>query len=313
MLRESMREAYGETLVELGKTNPDVVVLDADVSSSTRTALFGAAFPERFFNVGIAEGNMMAIAAGLAACGKVPFVNTFAVFATMRAGDPLRSLVAYPGLNVKIVGAYGGVSDSYDGASHQSVEDIAVVRSIPHMTVVVAADAVEARLATLAAATSKGPVYLRMSRADVPVIFDASSPFVLGRANTLRSGGDLTIMATGCTVHMALEAVQELSGLGLHARLLEVHTIKPIDEEALLAAARETGAVLTVEEHSVYGGLGSAVAEVICQKCPVPMRILGFPDRFGESGGYDEVLARMGLTTQQIVQAAQALIQGKRS
>jgi len=309
--KKAVRVAYGETLVELGGLDQNVVVLDADVSSSTQSKLFAQKYPERFINVGIAEANMMAVAAGLAACGKIPFVNTFAVFCTLRAGDPLRSVVAYPELNVKIAGGYSGVSDSYDGATHQSVEDIAIVRSIPNIKVIVVADATEARLATMAAAKLKGPVYLRLSRAEVPIIFDADYHFVFGKAHELVPGDDLTIIANGYMVYKALEAVRILNQKGIYPRLLNMHTVKPLDEEAVLKAARETGAILTVEEHSIYGGLGSAVAETLGQNYPVPMKIMGFNDRFGETGGYDEVLAKMGLSAEEIVRNAENLLAKK--
>ena len=309
--KKAVRVAYGETLVELGKLNKNVVVLDADVSSSTQTKLFGQQYPERFINVGIAEGNMMAMAAGFAASGKIPFVNTFAVFSTLRAGDPLRSVIAYPNLNVKIAGGYAGVSDSYDGATHQSVEDVAIVRSIPNLQVVVVADATEARLATLAATRVEGPVYLRLSRAEVPVIFDQDYNFILGQAHQLVPGDDLTIIANGYMVYKALEAVQILNQKGIYPRLLNMHTVKPLDKTAVLTAAKETGAILTVEEHSIYGGLGSAVAETVVQNYPVPMGIMGFNDRFGETGGYDEVLAKMGLSAAEIVRHAERLLKKK--
>jgi transketolase len=309
---QSVRAAYGETLVELGKENKKIVVLDADVSSSTQSRLFGQKYPERFFNVGIAEGNMMAMAAGMATCGKIPFVNTFAVFITLRAGDPLRSLIAYPGLNVKLGAGYAGVSDSYDGASHQSVEDIAIVRSIPNITVIVAADAVEARAATIAATEIKGPVYLRLSRAEVPVIYDDNYRFTIGKAHVLQPGSDLTIAATGYMIYKALLAADVLKQKGVSVRVLAVPTIKPLDEEAVLAAARETGAILTMEEHSIYGGLGSAVTETVSQKYPVPIKIMGFADRFGETGGYDEVLDKMGLSVAKICFNAENLLTMKK-
>jgi len=311
-IKESVRNAYGEALVELGKTNPAVVVLSADVSASTRSILFKAAFPERFFNLGVAEGNMTAVAAGLAACGKIPFVDTFAVFATLRAGDPLRSLIAYGNLNVKIAAGYSGVSDSYDGASHQSVEDLALVRALPNFTVMVVADAHEARWAVPVAASLKGPVYIRLSRAEVPLLSQEPRPLVLGRAYLWRPGADLSIVATGYMVHRALAAAEILAGQGIAARVIEIHTLKPLDTETLLRAARETGIVLTVEEHSIYGGLGSAVAEALATRgALVPMRIMGFPDRFGESGGYDEVLDKMGLGVEHIVENALGLLKEK--
>jgi transketolase len=293
--RRSVRTAYGETLAALGDERHDIVVLEADVGASTRSCLFGARHPERYFNVGIAEGNMMAMAAGFAACGKVPFVNTFAVFATLRAADPLRSLVAYARLNVKIAAAYGGLSDSYDGATHQSVEDLAIARSLPHLAVVVPTDAAETAMAVKAAADYPGPVYLRLSRADLPVICRADHPFAIGRGNVLKEGGDVTLVACGYMVIKSLEAAGLLEKCGVAARVLELPTLKPLDEGILLEAARETGRVVTIEEHSVVGGLGAAVAEFLVQQCPVPMRLLGIPDCFGASGDYEALLAKFGL------------------
>jgi transketolase len=304
----SVRTAYGEALAALGDERPDIVVLESDVGASSKSCLFGARHPERYFNVGIAEGNMMAMAAGFAACSKVPFVNTFAVFATLRAADPLRTLAAYTRLNVKIAAAYGGLSDSYDGATHQSVEDLAIARAIPHMTVVVPTDAVETTLAVRAAACYPGPVYLRLSRAELPVIRPADHPFAIGRGYLLREGSDVTLVACGYMEHKALEAAELLQRQGIAARVLAVPTLKPLDEETLLEAARETGKIVTIEEHSVVGGLGAAVAELLVQKCPVPMRLLGIPDRFGSSGEYEALLADFGLNGAGIAQEIQRFL-----
>ena len=298
--RIAIRDAYGEALVDVGRVNPDVVVLEADVGSSTKSILFGEAYPERYYNVGIAEGNMMGIAAGLAACGKTPFVNTFAVFATLRAADPLRNLIALSGLNVKIAAAYGGLSDSYDGATHQSVEDIAIARSIPNLTVIVPTDATETKEAVRAAAAHAGPVLLRLSRAPVPVLFDEESSFTIGKGNLLRMGTDVTLIACGYMVHKALGAASILAQQNISARVLAMPTIKPLDTDLILEAAQETGRIVTIEEHSIHGGLGSAVAEFLVQKRPTPMVLIGIEDRFGESGEYEALLAKYGLDSNSI-------------
>jgi transketolase len=292
---KAMREAYGEALVELGKINPEVVVLDADVSGSTRSILFQKAYPDRFYNLGIAEGNMVGIAAGLATVGKIPFVNTFAFLLALRAADPIRSLVAYNGLNVKLAGAYGGFSDSYDGASHQTIEDVSIMRTLPNMVVIVPSDEVQVRQAVFASARHDGPIYLRLSRAEVPTIYEASSIFEIGKGVVLREGSDVTIVANGYMVTKALEAAEMLGRDGIKAEVLDMHTVKPIDSALLLKSARKTGAVVTVEEHSIYGGLGSAVAEVLGALYPLPLEILGIQDVFGESGNYEAILSKHGL------------------
>ena len=308
---KAMREAYGETLVELGRLDPDVIVLDADVSGSTRTVLFKNAFPERFFNIGIAEGNMVGIAAGLAATGKIPFVNTFALFLALRAADPVRSLIAYNNLNVKIAGAYGGFSDSYDGASHQSVEDVSVMRSIPNITVIVPADEHETRKAVLAAAGFKGPVYLRLSRAEVPPVYSPDMTFEIGKAIVVRPGKDVTLFANGYMLTKALEAADLLSKDGIEAEVLDMHTVKPLDNEAVILSVTKTGAAVTVEENNIYGGLGSAVAEVLSTEKPVPLEIIGIQDKFGESGSYEGLLKKFGLDKTSIAAAAKKVIARK--
>ena len=309
---KSMREAYGEALVELGRTNPNVLVLDADLSGSTRSVLFKNAYPERFFNVGVAEGNMVSIAAGMAVSGKIPFVNTFALFLALRAGDPVRSLVAYNKLNVKLAGAYGGLSDSYDGASHQSVEDVAVMRAIPNITVIVPADEHAARKAVFAAAQCEGPVYIRLSRAEVPQIYDSSLQFEIGKAIVVRPGSDVSIFANGYMVSKALEAAEVLSQEGIQAEVIDVHTVKPLDGVAILNSVSKTGSAVTVEEHSVYGALGSAVAEVLAKHGLGPMEIVGIPDKFGESGAYEDLLAKYGLDKTAIVKAARRAITNRK-
>ena len=308
---KTMREAYGEALVELGAANPNVLVLDADVSSSTRSALFAKAYPNRFFNVGIAEGNMMSIAAGLATAGKIPFVNTFALFCAVRAGDPVRSLIAYNKLNVKIGGAYGGLSDSYDGASHQSVEDVAIMRVIPNMTVVVPADEHAVRHAVFAAARYSGPVFVRISRAEVPPVYDAGMSFAIGKAIVLRPGKDVSIFANGYMVSKALEAAEILHQAGIQAEVIDMHTVKPLDAEAVIASVSKTGAAVTVEEHSIFGGLGSAVAEVLAAHAMGPLEIVGIADKFGESGAYEAILTKYGLDKTAVANAARKAIAGR--
>jgi transketolase len=312
MKAKALRDAFGEALVELGRENEDVVVLDADVAGSTRTKMFGDVYPDRFFNVGIAEANMMNIAAGLAACGKIPFVSTFSFLACLRAGDQLRTSIAYPRLNVKVGAGYGGLSDSFDGPTHHSLCDIAVVRSMPNMTVVVVSDPNQTKKAVKVVAAYDGPVYLRLSRAEVPYVLPEDAPFVLGKGNLLREGSDLTLVVAGVPLARTLEAADRLAKEGLQARVIEMPTIKPIDREILVQAARETGAVVTIEEHNIMGGLGSAVAEALAQEAPVPMEFVGIKDTFCESGPYDALLDRYGLSVDDIVSAAKAVL-GRKS
>ena len=312
-VKRAIRDVYGETLAQLGRENPDVVALDADVGSSSKSIIFGKEFPARYFNVGVAEANMVAMAAGLATAGKIPFANTFAAFMVLRAADPVRSLIAYTGLNVKLAGTYAGLSDSYDGASHHAIADIAFMRALPNMTVISVSDPVEAELATRAAAEFKGPVYLRLSRAEVPVVLDkATYKFEIGKGVTLREGCDLTIVATGYMLIKALEAADKLAAKGINARVVNIHTIKPIDRELLIACARETGAIVTAEEHNVYGGLGSAVAETLSQSDPVPMEMVGINDTFTESGDYEKLLAKYGLSSANIVAKAEQVLLRKK-
>ena len=303
------REAYGAALVELGRRNNNIVVLDADLAKSTKTADFGKEFPERFFDMGIAEQNMMGTAAGLAAAGKVPFASSFAVFATGRVYDQIRNSIAYPRLNVKIAATHAGVTVGEDGASHQMVEDIALMRVLPDMTVFVPADAVETRAAVMAAAEMDGPVYIRLGRSGVPVLHNENTfKFAPGRAVTLREGGDVTVIACGIMVAAALEAAEQLAGEGISARVLDVHTVKPLDVQAVVEAARVTGAVVTAEEHNIIGGLGGAVAEALVENYPVPARRVGVKDTFGESGKPAELLEKYGLTAADIATAAREVI-----
>ncbi len=308
MKKIATRQAYGEALLALGAENRDVVVLDADLAKSTKTINFKKAFPERFFDMGIAEANMIGTAAGLAAAGKLPFCSTFAVFATGRAYDQIRQSVAYPGLNVKIAASHAGITVGQDGGSHQSIEDIALMRVLPGMTVFVPADAVEVHGAVAAAARIDGPVYIRLGRSPVPVLHGEEFEFVPGRAVELRPGKDVTLVACGIMVAEALEAAGILAGEGIDAGVLNIHTVKPLDVEAVTAAARRTGAIVTVEEHSIIGGLGSAVAEVLVENHPVPMVRVGIRDVFGESGKPDELMEKFGLTPAHIAAAAREAI-----
>ena len=307
------RDAYGETLAELGGENADIVALDADLSGSTKTSLFAKKFPERFFNMGIAEANMMGTAAGLAAVGKVPFVSTFAVFAVGRAWEQMRQSVAYPKANVKIVATHGGVTVGEDGGSHQSVEDIAIVRAVPNMTVIVPADGVETKAAIRAAANHKGPFYIRLGRNKVPTIFGDDYRFEIGKGCQMAPGSDLTIVSTGLMTAQALAAAKLLQKEGVSARVVHIATIKPLDQEIILEAAMETGAVVTAEEHSVIGGLGGAVAEFLGESCPVPIKRVGIRDRFGTSGKAEELLKYFGLLAEDLVEAAREVLSRKRS
>ena len=294
------RQGYAEGLVELGKTNPDLVVLDADLAAATQTAQFKKEFPDRFFNCGIAEQNMIGVAAGLAAAGKTVFASSFAMFAAGRAFEQVRNTLGYTNLPVNIGATHAGISVGEDGATHQCNEDIAVMRTIPGMTIINPADAVEAKAATIAAAKIDGPVYLRFGRLAVPVIFDENYKFEVGKGVTLVEGTDVTIIATGLMVERALAAAELLKAEGISANVINMATIKPLDSELVLAAAKKTGAVVTAEEHSVIGGLGSAVAELLAEKCPTPLRRVGVEDVFGMSGPATELLDLFGLNAANI-------------
>jgi transketolase len=302
--KTATRAAYGKALVKLGELNPNVVVLDADLSKSTKTEGFAKRFPERFFQMGIAEADMMGTAAGLAASGKIPFASSFAIFASGRAFDQVRQTAGYGRLNVKIGASHGGITVGEDGASHQSIEDIALMRVIPGMTVIVPADAEETEQAVFAAARHEGPVYIRTGRSPVPVLFDEDYKFQIGKAATLRDCKDVTIIACGVMVSASLEAAEILAKKGVSARVLNMATIKPIHVDAVVAAAKETGAIVTVEEHSIIGGLGSAVCEVTGEMCPVPVERVGIRDVFGQSGTPHELMQAYGLTGDDIAQAA---------
>lgn len=306
--RIATRDSYGRALAELGRENENVVVLDADLADSTRTSVFRKEFPDRHIDCGIAEANMMCIAAGLAASGKIPFASTFAMFAAGRAYEQIRNSIGYPHLNVKVCASHAGISVGEDGATHQCNEDMLLMRSIPGMVVINPADDVEARAAVRAAAEYDGPVYIRLGRLAVPVVNDEETfTFEIGKAVKLREGADVTIMATGLMVERALLAAEQLEAEGIHARVLDVHTIKPIDREAVLAAARETGGIVTAEEHSVIGGLYSAVCEVVCSEAPCKVAPVAIMDKFGSSGPAMELLEVYGLTVDNIVGKARAL------
>lgn len=306
------REAYGKALAALANTNENVVVLDADLSKSTKTADFKAVAPERFFNMGIAEGNMMGVAAGLSTCGKVPFVSTFAMFAAGRAFEQIRNSICYPKLNVKVCATHAGLTVGEDGASHQAIEDISLMRGVPNMVVINPADDIETEAAIKAVAQMEGPCYVRLGRMAVSRVNDeANYNFVIGKGITLAEGNDVAIIATGIMVEAALEAKEELAKEGINARVINIHTIKPIDEELIIKAAKETGVIVTAEEHSVIGGLGSAVAEVVSENCPVPVLRVGVKDTFGESGKPNELLEKYGLTSNDIVNKVKEVIKLK--
>ena len=309
--KKATREAYGAALAEFG-ADERIVVLDADLSKSTKTEVFKKQFPERFVNMGIAEGNMMSVAAGLAASGKIAFASTFAMFAAGRSFEQIRNSIGYPALNVKIGATHAGISVGEDGATHQCLEDLGVMRTIPNMTIINPADPAEARLAVKAAIDHNGPVYLRFGRLAVPTIFGEDYKFEIGKGVQLAEGSDVTIIATGLMVPYALEAKDALSEIGISARVINIHTIKPIDRDIIIKAAKETGAIVTAEEHNVIGGLGSAVAEVLCEECPVPMLRVGTQDVFGRSGVPAKLLEMYGLDTKTIVEKAKEVIAKKK-
>ena len=304
----SMRETYGKTLAEMGKSNPDIVVLDADLSSSTQTKFFAKEFPDRFFNCGIAEQNMMGIAAGLAASGKTAFASTFAVFASSRCFDQVRWSIAQPQRNVKIVATHAGVTVGEDGASHQAIEDLSLMCALPGFTVIVPADAIETEQAVRYAASTLGPFYIRLPRLKSALLYDKDYRFDMERAVTMREGRDVTIIAMGLMVERAVKAADVLTSEGLAVRVLNMHTLKPLDEDSIIKAAKETGAILTVEEHVRQGGLGSRVATVIAESSPVPMSFITIEDCFSSSGQPEELLAKHGLTAENIVKEAKALV-----
>ena len=301
------RAAYGEFLVEEGKVNPNLVVLDADLSGSTKTKSFGSEYPDRFFNFGIAEQDMMGAAAGLALSGKTVCASSFAMFAAGRGFEIIRNTIGYTHANVKVCATHAGITVGEDGATHQTFEDLALMRTIPGMTVVNPCDAASAKILLKQVVEMDGPAYVRLGRAAVPVFYDETAPLKLGKGNELRPGKDVTVIATGIMVSAAMEAASILEGEGIDVRVIDIHTLKPLDEEIILKAAKETGRIVTAEEHSIIGGLGSAVAEVTSRNCPVPIRMVGQQDTFGESGKPDELLEKYGMTAADIVQAVREL------
>lgn len=301
VIKKATRESYGEALRDLADEYKDLVVLDADLAAATKTAIFKKAHPDRFFDCGIAEENMMGVAAGLAACGKIPFASTFAMFAAGRAFEIVRNSIGYPHLNVKIGATHAGISVGEDGATHQCNEDIALMRTIPGMTIINPADDVEAKAAVKAALDFNGPVYMRFGRLAVPVINDAATyKFELGKGIVLRDGSDVTIVATGLMVNEALQSAEVLAAEGISARVVNIHTIKPLDKELVCKCAKETGVIVTAEEHSIIGGLGSAVAEAVTECCPVPVIKVGVNDVFGHSGPAVDLLKEFGLSAENI-------------
>jgi transketolase len=309
----SQRKEYANALVEIGMARTDVVVLDADLSSSTRTVEFAKKFPERFFNVGIAEQNLMGTAAGLAVSGKTVFASTFAVFATGRCWDQVRQSIAYPNINVKIVATHAGITVGGDGASHQALEDIGLMSILPNMCVIVPSDGIEAYKAVKAAAERPGPCYVRMGRADVPMVTTVDSPFTIGKATVLKEGPDVTLVGCGQMVAVCMDAAEELKKKGIEAEVVNMSTVKPLDEDTLIRSARKTGCVVTAEEHSVRSGLGSAVASALSENHPVPLMKVGTPDCFGESGESNDLMCRYGLTAEHIVASAEEVIRRKRA
>jgi len=313
MKTKATRDGYGDALVEMGAQDERIVVLGADLTDSTRAIWFAQKYPDRFFDFGIAEQNMLNAAAGLSLVGKIPWVSTYGVFVAGRAWDQIRTTTCYSNLNVKIGGAHGGISVGPDGATHQALEDVAAMRILPNMTVIVPADYYETRKAVIWACKHVGPVYVRFGREPVPIVTKPEDPFIMGKANLINDGSDVTIINNGPVLWEAMKAVQVLREKGISARLLNIHTVKPIDREAIAKAARETGAIVTVEEHQVMGGFGSAVAEAVVQTHPVLMRFIGIQDRFGESGTPEELFEEFGLTARHIVAAVEDVLKAKKA
>ena len=304
----NMRLAYGQALVELGRTHPDVVVLSADVSNSDHSYMFEEVFPDRFFNVGIAEQCLVDVAVGLAASGKIPLANTFSFLFATRALEMVRTHLCYGQANVKLMGAYSGLSDSFDGPTHHSITDIAIMRSLPNMTIVVPSDSISLKKLLPQVADWQGPVFMRLTRNEAPVLFDEDYRPRIGEAVVLRQGTELTLVGTGMMLYRCLKAAENLSKEGIEARVMDMHTIKPLDKQSILEAAQETGAIVTVEEHSIIGGLGAAVAEVVTESYPVPVRRVGIADQFTETGPYDDLLDHYGMSQKDILKAAHKVL-----
>ena len=305
------RDGYGDGLVAAGKDNGNVVAIGADITASTRVDWFRDAYPDRFYNMGIAEQNQMCVAAGMSLMGKVPFVTNYGVFLAGRSWDQIRTTICYNNLNVKLGGSHGGISVGPDGATHQALEEISIMRCLPNMTVIVPADSVETQKATEAAAKTNGPVYIRFGREAIPVVTDEETPFEIGKACCCREGSDVAIIACGAMVYESLVAAEELSKEGIEAMVVNLHTVKPTDKEAIIEAAKKCGAIVTAEEHQKMGGMGSAVAEVVAENCPVPMKFVGVNDSFGESGKPDELMAAYCLTSMHIVDAVKMVRQSR--
>nr|WP_325194004.1 transketolase C-terminal domain-containing protein [uncultured Oscillibacter sp.] len=308
LMKKATREGFGDEIVALGKENHDILVVDVDIGKSCKTGAFRKELPQQYLNVGIAEQNAAGVAAGLATCGKIPFVVTYAAFGSMRMCEMIRQEICYPHLNVKIACSHGGVTPANDGASHQSIEDMGILRTIPNMTVIMPADYWAARKLVRAAAQFDGPVYLRFTRDAIPVIYDEKDTFEIGKANLLKDGKDVAIIANGDTVRLALEAAQVLSQKGISARVLDMHTIKPLDTAAVAACISEIGKIITVEDHNILNGLGSAVADVVAESGNAVLRRVGIQDQFGMSAPYDRLLAMNGITTENIVNIAEKLV-----
>jgi len=302
------REAYGKSLVELGKENKDIVVLDADLAKATKTEDFKKEFPDRFFDMGIAEADMIGTAAGFATCGKIPFASSFAVFAVGRAYDQLRNSVAYPKLNVKIAATHAGITVGEDGATHQAIEDIAMVRALPNMTIINPCDEFETKWAIFEAAKIDGPVYIRLGRSKAPIVYDENETFEFGKGKVVRDGTDVTVIATGMMVNEARLAHEKLKEEGISLRVIDIHTIKPIDEEIIIKAARETKGIVTAEEHNIIGGLGGAVSEVVSEKYPTKVLRVGVLDVFGRSGTASELVKDYGLTAENIINKVKEIL-----
>jgi len=302
------REAYGNALVELGKKNKDVVVLDADLAKATKTEGFKKAFPDRFFDMGIAEADMIGTAAGLATCGKIPFASSFAVFAIGRAYDQVRNSIAYPNLNVKIAATHAGITVGEDGATHQAIEDIALTRVMPNMTVLCPCDEFETKWAINKAAEIDGPVYIRLGRSKAAEVYNEKETFTLGKGKVVKEGFDVTVIATGIMVNEAIKAHEQLKAEGISVRVIDIHTIKPLDRDIIIKAAYETKGIVTAEEHSIIGGLGGAVSEVISEKCPTKVLRVGVRDKFGKSGSASELLKEYGLTSENIIEKVKEII-----
>lgn len=311
-MSKAIRDAYGDSLLKYGRDNLNVVALDADVSGSTKSAVFGAAFPDRFYNVGIAELNMVSMAAGLSTTGKIPFVNTFAVFMTTIGLIAARGLISYTNLNVKLMGAYGGLSDAFDGPSHHSIEDMAIMRSLPNFKVFCVSDVVQTDWMVKAAIDHEGPMYVRLSRDSTPVMYDENTKFEIGKGLVIREGNDATIIACGIMVSKAMDAAEILAAKGINVKVVDMFTIKPIDKELIIKCASETGAIVTAEEHTIMGGLGSAVAEVIvANSCNVPVEFVGLNDCFAETGPYAKLLEKYGLDGHAIASKVEKAISRK--